>query len=268
MSRWPSPLPFLLLLGLLLAAPAWAGDWRDTLTPLQPGKFPPPRPFKSVYRFGWSGIVAAQASFDFSKAARGQYQLAVKTQTTGFVRTLWRMDSQHTACCQAATLRPIRLEQTEVYKGETETTQADFSADGVRYLCQKTPSKEPPKKERRFKYGDVFDLQTALLFIRSQRLQAGDHYRLVVFPGKGAYLADVEVLGREKLKVPAGSYDAVKCQLRLQEVDKNLELEPHKKFKRAFAWVSDDRDRQLLKAEAEIFVGSVWTELQSVEFPQ
>ena len=262
MSRW-----WLLLLTCLLAVPASAEDWRDTLTPLQPGKFPPPRPFKSVYHFGWSGVVAAQAGFDFAKAPRGQYQLSMTTKTTGFVRTLWRMDSQHTALCTAATLRPIRLQQTEAYKSKTETTKAEFSADGARYVCQVTPSTEPPKREHRFKYGNIVDLQTALLFIRSQRLQAGDHYRLVVFPGKAAYLADVEVLGREKLKVPAGSYDAVKCEVRLQEVNKNMELEPHKKFKHAYAWLSDDRDRLLLKIEAEIFVGSVWAEMQSVEFP-
>ena len=262
MTRW-----LLLLLACLLAAPAGAEDWRDTLTALPPGKFAPPRPFKSMYHFGWSGVVAAQASFDFSRAPHGQYQLSMTTKTTGFVRTLWRMDSQHTALCTASTLRPIRLQQTEAYKSETETVKAEFSPEGARYLSQVAPTKEPPKREHRFKYGNIFDLQTALLFIRSQRLQAGDHYRLVVFPGKAAYLADIEVLGREKLKVPAGTYDAVKFELRLQEVNKNLELEPHKKFKRAFAWMSDDRDRQLLKIQAEIFVGSVWGELQSVEFP-
>jgi hypothetical protein len=190
------------------------------------------------------------------------------TQTTGVVRALWKMDSQHVACCRASNLRPISLQQTEIYKGKTETIKADFSPDGPRYLSQVTPAKGPPKKERRFKFGNVYDLQTSLLFIRSQRLQAGDHYRLVVFPGKAAYLADVNVVGREKIKVPAGSYDAVKCQLSLQEVDKNLELEPYKKFKRAYAWISDDKDRLLLKISAEIFVGSVWTELQSVEFPE
>jgi len=262
MSRW------LLLALCLVTAPLWAGDWRDTLTVAQTGKFPAPRPWKGLYRFGWSGISAAQASFDFAKAPHGQYQLSMSTQTTGVVRTLWRMDSTHTALCSASTLRPVCLRQTEVYKSETENTRADFSAEGVRYLCQETPSKEPPRKERRFKFSNAFDLQTALLFIRSQRLQTGEHYRMVVFPGKGAYLADIDVVGREKLKVPAGSYDAIKFQLRLQEVNKRMELEPHKKFQRASAWLSDDRDRLLLKIEAEVFVGSVWTELQSVEFPQ
>ena len=130
------------------------------------------------------------------------------------------------------------------------------------------PSKEPPGKERRFKCANLFDLQSGLLFIRSQRLEAGDRYRFIVYPATYGYLVDIEVLGREKLKVPAGSYDAIKCQVRLQEVNKNLELEPHKKFKRAYAWLSDDADRLMLKIQADIFVGSVWCELQSVEFPR
>lgn len=262
MSRW-----LLLLVGCLLVTPVRAGDWRDTLTSPQPGKFAPLRPQKAVYRFGWGAITAAQATFEFTKA-RGQYQMNMTTATTGAVRALWKMDSQHTACCYAATLRPIRLQQTEVYKSETQTTKTEFSPEGARRTTQVTPTTEPPDKEHRFKCANVFDLLSALLFVRSQPLQQGDRYRLVVFPSKAAYLADVEVIGHEKLKVPAGSYDAIKCQLRLQGIDKHLELEPHKKFKRAFAWLSDDRDRVLLKIEAEIFVGSVWTELQSVEFPQ
>lgn len=260
MKRW------LLGLGCVLALPVWAGDWRETLSSPQPGQFPPPRPLKAVYHFGWSGVTAAHADFDVSRPVRGQLRLSMHTQTTGFVRTLWRMDTQHSALCQAATLRPIRLQQTETYKDETETTQAEFSVEGVKRQTRVKPAKGLQEKEKHFKFPNVFDLQTALLFVRSQRLSAGDRYRFVVYPSTAAYFAEIEVLGREKLKVASGSYDAIKCQVRLQRVSKKFELAPHKKFKRAFAWLSDDRDRLLLRIEAEIFVGSVWAELQSVEF--
>lgn len=254
------------LLCWLIALPVCAGEWRETLTSPQPGKYPPPRPLKAVYRFGWEGVTAAEAKFDLSKAPHGQFRLNMNTQTIGFVRTLWRMDSQHMALCQVATLRPISLQQTEVYKDETEATRADFTAEGVRRTTHVTPLKGPQEKERRFKCPNVFDLQTALFFVRSQRLQAGDHYRFLVYPATAAYLADIEVLGREKTKVASGSYDAIKCQVRLQGVNKKYELEPYKKLKRAYAWLSDDRDRMLVKIEADIFVGSVWAELKSVEF--
>ena len=45
-----------------------------------------------------------------------------------------------------------------------------------------------------------------------------------------------------------------------------MELEPHRKFRRATAWVSDDNDRLPLRIEAQIFVGTVFAELQSVQF--
>ena len=256
----------LALLCCLLAAPAWGGDWRDTLTPLRPGKFAAPRPLKATYEFGWSGLTAATADFDFSKGQRGQLRLEVKAKTVGAVRTLWRLDAQHSAVCDAATLRPISLQQTEIYKSETESAKATFFPTYVERRTKVTPSKGPPPKDHPFKCGDVFDLQTALLFIRSQPLQAGDSYRLIVYPGKAAYFAEIEVAGREKLKVGGRSVDAIKCQVRLQGVGKKFELEPHRKFKRAFAWLSDDRDRLVLRVQADIFVGSVWAELRSVEF--
>jgi hypothetical protein len=54
--------------------------------------------------------------------------------------------------------------------------------------------------------------------------------------------------------------------LQLKRIGKHLELEPHRKFHRATIWVSDDADRLLLRIEAQIFVGTVWAELQSVHF--
>ena len=44
-----------------------------------------------------------------------------------------------------------------------------------------------------------------------------------------------------------------------------MKLEPHGKFKHATGWLSDDADRLPLRMNAQIFVGSVWVELQKVE---
>ena len=57
----------------------------------------------------------------------GQFRLTMTTQTIGLTRTMWRMDSQHTAYCQVATLRPLTLQQTETYKDETKATQVTFT---------------------------------------------------------------------------------------------------------------------------------------------
>jgi Protein of unknown function (DUF3108) len=52
----------------------------------------------------------------------------------------------------------------------------------------------------------------------------------------------------------------------LKKLGKNLELEPHRKFRRATVWISDDSDRIILRIEAQVFIGTVFAELQSAHF--
>ncbi len=108
--------------------------------------------------------------------------------------------------------------------------------------------------------------RSAALYLRSQPLKDRSVYRIVVYPATNAYLATLSVVGREKVSVRAGTYNAIKLDLKLKRIGKHLELEPHKKFRRASIWVSDDAERLLLRIEAQIFVGTVFADLQSVHF--
>ena len=110
-------------------------------------------------------------------------------------------------------------------------------------------------------------MHSTLLYVRSQALHEGDVYRLVVYPATSAYLVTITVTAREPITIPAGTYHAIKLELQLNKIGKKHELGPHKKFRRASIWVSDDSDRLLLRIQASIFVGKVFAELQSVRFP-
>ena len=72
--------------------------------------------------------------------------------------------------------------------------------------------------------------------------------------------------GREKINVHAGNYNAIKMDLQLSKLDKNLDLQPHRKFRKATIWISDDPDRLVLRIEAQIFLGTIFAELQTVKF--
>jgi hypothetical protein len=76
------------------------------------------------------------------------------------------------------------------------------------------------------------------------------------------------VLDHDKISVRAGSYNAIKVDLQLKKIGKDLELQPHKKFRRATIWISDDSDRLVLRIEAQVFIGTVFAELQSVHFDE
>ena len=252
----------------LFAVTVHAAEWQETLTPINASSFSPLRPLHATYRFGWSAMHAATADFDFSRAKDGALQLEVKARSEGVVRKLWKMDATHTALCHAKTLLPISMRQKETYRKETLTTSLDFDAGGVSRLRESDPPGKNPPRTKRFKFPGIFDLHSALLFVRSQPLANGDVVRMVAYPAVDPYLAEVEVLGREKIEIAKKKYDAVKLGLKLREITKKLELKPHAKFKKATAWLSDDRDRLLLKIQAEVFVGSVWTELESVKFAE
>jgi hypothetical protein len=243
---------------------SFAADWQATLSKEPPGNFPELRPLRAAYRFGWSGVTAATGEVHFTKPSNDRFQLECTGRTIGFVRALWKLDATYRAVANAQTLTPIETQQTESYRSKKIATRLTFTDSGV--TRARTEGAGAKTTTREFTLPNLFDLHSAALYLRSQPLKQGSVYRLAIYAATNAYLATVTVTGREKISVHAGSYNAIKLDLRLKHIGKHLELEPHKKFRRATIWVSDDAERLILRVDAQIFVGTVFAELQSVRF--
>jgi hypothetical protein len=221
---------------------------------------------RAKYVFGWSGFSGAMAEVRLTKPAGNRFQFDGTVRTTGLVRTLWRFDATQTSSSSAETLHPLEMKQIENVRNKKTVTNLSFDSNGVTSKETETPGQSAGPKVRRFDSPNLFDLYSALLYLRSQPLQDRSIQRILVYPATAAYVATVTVLGRERLTGPSGTYNAIKLDLQLSKVGKTRELEPHRKFRRGTVWISDDPDRLLLKIQAQIFVGSVFAELQSVEF--
>ncbi|HEX4638175.1 MAG TPA: DUF3108 domain-containing protein [Chthoniobacterales bacterium] len=244
--------------GSLLAAPAWEAN----LTSDPPGNFPELRPVRATYHFGWSGITAGAGEVHFSKVDK-RFQLEAGGRSVGLARALWRLDASYRGLADSQTLRPIESKQTETYRKKKLVTDLAFTNSGVTRTRTEVPGNTNTKP---FNFPNLFDLQSALLYLRSQPLADNSVYRIVVYPATSAYLTTVKVLGRERVSVRAGSYNAIKIDIDLKRVGKKFELEPHRKFRKATIWISDDENRIPLRIEAQIFVGTVFAELQSMRF--
>ena len=251
-------------LTLLFASAAPGAKWEATVTSSSPPSFPGPRPMRAKYIFSWSGFPGANAEVRLTKPSGDRVQLDGSIHTIGLVRTLWKFDGTQNASANASTLQPIEMKQVENLRNKKTVTVLSFDSTGVSSKETETPGKGP--KVRRFDFPHLFDLYSSLLYLRSQPLQDRSIQRIVVYPATSAYLATITVLGRERLAVPSGTYNTIKFDLQLSKIGKTRELEPHRKFRRATVWISDDADRLLLKVQAQIFVGTVLAELQSVEF--
>lgn len=247
----------------LVAKGVGAGTWQSTVTKDPPGNFPAPPAIEAKYHFGWGGFTAAVAEARFSKPTDDHFQLEGSGRTIHLARLLWKFDVDYRSVAQARTLRPIEVNQTETYRSKKILTHLAFTGAGVRRTRTETPS-AGASKPREFNFPNVFDLHSALLYLRSQPLSDGTVYHVVVYPGTSPYLATFTVTKREKITVHAGTYQAIRLDLRLQKITKDFELVPHRKFRRATVWVSDDDLRVPLRAEAQIFIGTVFAELQSI----
>jgi uncharacterized protein DUF3108 len=215
------------------------------------------------YGFGWSGFPCATAEIRLNKAGGERLQLDISARTIGLARALWKFDASHLSIVEAGSLHPGSVRQVENDRGKRIVTELAFNSTGVLSKVTETPG--TGTKIRRFEFPHLFDLQSALLYLRSQPLPERSVQRIVVYPATSPYLATVTVLGRERVTVPAGTFNAIKFDLQLNRI-KDGQLQPHRKFRRATAWLSDDQDRVLLKIEAQVFVGTVFCELQAVDF--
>jgi uncharacterized protein DUF3108 len=240
-------------------------DWARTLTSNKsPGSFATLRDVNLDYEFGWSGIQAAKADVRFYSPDRNTLEVEAKGFTSGLARTLFKLDVYQKARENRSALRPIQFFQEEHYKSETIKTNVKFDPNSVTGVREKIPDNKPPKTTI-FNFGPVFDLCTALLWIRSQPLNDGDTEKLVVWASNAPYFATVRVIGREVLKIGNEDKKAIRLDLKLNGITKSMELKEHKLFKSGRGWLSDDSDRLPLRLEADIFIGYVYAELTSFQ---
>jgi hypothetical protein len=256
-----------LLVSCVASLPAAnAAEWESAVDPLQPGPVRNVRPLTVHYGFGWNGFTAASGDVHVARTSNGRVEFTVEGGTIGLARTLWDYDVKHVASVDAETLRPIDVKEVEKIRSKHVTTDLSFTPMGVSSVREERNEEQVKSKTRKFDFPNVHSVNSALLFLRTQPLTDGAVHRTVVYPATSAYLCTVTVLGRERLTVPTGTYNALKLDLKLNKIGKERELQPHKKMKKATAWVSDDADRLVLRIEAQIFIGTVFAELQSIKF--
>lgn len=251
---------------LIAASSGFAADWEASVSPFTPGSFPEPRALTAQYKFGWGSITAATGDVRFGKTPDGRYQLEATGGTTGMARSLWAYDVKHVATSDARTLRPLRVTETEEMESKEFTTDVSFTEEGATSVREERREDKVKSKTRRFAFPNVWSLNSALLYLRTQPLNDDAVQRIVIYPATSAYLATVTVVGRDRISVPTGSYDAIKVDVQLKKIGKKRVLEAHKKFRRATVWLSDDPDRLILRIETQVFIGTVFAELQSVQF--
>ncbi len=253
----------IILLGLLSvslvsgAAPTWQAE----LSSPQPGNFGQLPPTELNFQVSWQGMIKAgtlkiQFAPDGVKKP-GAYVVRAVAASTGPAALLFPYTSDFWSEINPNTLRPIYFRSLEIDDKESViTTVRHFPTEIISQESAKNIKTGKTKvTDRIFDYSPVFDLFSAMLQVRSQKLATGDHITLVIHPFDTPYLLHVVVIGREIHM----EQNTIRLSVGLRKIDrKTLGLLPYKKLKKdATMWLSDDALRVPIELRAAAFIGDV-----------
>ena len=243
--------------------------WKDTLTPAAESPFPALAPFRANYRFGWMGVGAGGASVEVAEArVPGRLRISASGGPEGLVRKLWNYQADYQGEAGSAGETPSWFRIDEQVARGGMVSEAVFGRDtvyaGHRFLTENKPWWFTPLP-------GVRDLFAAMLLVRSQPLRVGDRLRLTVYPDRNPYLVDLVVEGRDNLRILEKSVPALRFGIGIRTIETRGRgigtLAPHSKFRSGRVWMSDDGRRLPLRAEVDVFIGSVFAELVKVTPP-
>jgi hypothetical protein len=246
---------------LTVASAAAQPQWSKELTSAKPAVWPAIKPSVLDYDVSWKGLLGAGAlNIEFApKDANKPGVMVVRSSAAskGAAKALFTYRSHFWSEVLPSTLRPRYFHAVETDHREKITTTLRYLPNLVEYDETSEPLKKakPAREQGVFRFEPVYDIFSAMLFVRGQRLAPGDNIALVVQPFKTPYLVRVRVLAREQ----HNDRPAIRLSVAMRKIDRDtLELRPYRKMRRdATMWLSDDADRIPLELRAAVFIGDV-----------
>lgn len=251
-------LPFCLAVG---SSPAADPSWKSELTSPTPGVFPKLKPSTLDLQVSWKGMLdSGKLRLEFAPKAAGKPgSLVIRSsaRSLGPAAGLFPYQNQFWSEIDPSSFKPRFFHAVETDKSETVTTTTRHFPDRVECAEVTRHARKGIEKrsDRIFRFTPCFDIFSAMLHVRSQKLADGDRITLVVHPFDNPYLLRVTVAGREKHL----GRDTIRLSVGMRKIDrKTLELVPYKKLKSdASLWLSDDADRVPVEFRADVFIGDV-----------
>lgn len=195
----------------------------------------------------------------------GVYVIRSSANSMGPAALLFPYTSDFWSELDPSGVRPRFFYAVETDKKEHVKTTVNFRGNRVdsTEISTRLKTGEIKTTNETFKFSPVFDIFSAMLHVRSQKLDAGDRIKLVVCPFDSPYLLHVNVVGRE---VHEGR-KTIRLTVGMQKIKRDtMELKPYKKLKKdATLWLSDDEDRIPVEFRAAVFIGDVRANLKNLK---
>ncbi len=212
------------------------------------------------YHFGWNGIPAFDGSIQATRHndVRPWYHFRLQGGTRRWIDLFYKMRDSMDAYVDGVDYLPlVFFVQMRAPREKTDLMVKFDNRIGVAH-AHWVENGRPRDREIPFHHAN--DPVTVMYLIEKLRAP-GDAASFEVVNGHANYQVGLRVVGRERVRVKAGTFDTLVIEPTLTRLDKPR-YRP--KFKRMTVWVTDGETRIPVKLRSEIFIGSVTGELVGI----
>jgi hypothetical protein len=261
--NFSSAIVFLAASALAIAAP----EWQDGVSSPAFGSHPRLEPISLDYQVSWKGVLnSGHLHLEFAPPwdrKAGAYVVKAHAVSQGAAAAVHPYTFNSWSELSPATLAPryVRAEETDKNGGDLSEIRYFSNRVETDTTIRSAATGKSKIEKRTFTFPAVFDMFSAMLYIRSQPLKDGDKIQLVIQSGDQPYLLHVRCVRRETHE----GQKTIRLAAGMDKIDRDsFELKPYKKLRNdATLWLSDDPDRIPLEFRADIFLGDVRAVLTS-----
>ncbi|MCZ7586399.1 MAG: DUF3108 domain-containing protein [Deltaproteobacteria bacterium] len=188
---------------LLVSAPAAAHDFAgETL----------------AYEFGWNGIAAADVAVRVREGKCDRPCLTARIEANGrkYLDMFWKVRDRIEITCAKEQFRPMHYtfyQREGRFHLDTRIWHDEKSGRlrSSRFRVDQGKSYKDKDAEAGGTWGPI----SSILFMRSQPLTPGSNTTINVFDGKRTHELNWRVVGKERIKIELGEFDAIKVKPRI-----------------------------------------------------
>lgn len=210
------------------------------------------------FRLKWQGISAADATLEVMGGEKGQILFRATARTVGLADFLYPVRSQIDSTVWLDGFRAEKYVKTgqEGRSDEQDIEELVFDLEGgLAVLSEDGETREPVEVP-----ADVKDPFSAFYAFRVGEPGLDGVLELTITDGKRVKVGQVRIVGRERVKTPAGTFDTVKIAPDIEGLGGVFKKSPGATL---FIWVTDDEWRRPVMLRSKVSVGSFTARLTS-----
>ncbi len=220
-----------------------------------------PRPGVYEYSVGWEGITAASCSLTV-REEKGRFLIEAAARTYSGVDLLYKLRYEARGVLDSDNLSSISLSIDHKENSRHKTIEMKFEPNfGLIKADRQTGDIAANQKHVEFTPNNqTLDPIAAAFLARSLDWKVGDSRDFDVFNGKSRYFITLTAVDHKVIKFRGQERTVFVISPRVRNL---TTTKPRSKLREAFIFVTDDDERDILRIESSVFIGSVSVDLES-----